>query len=375
MPGFKLPPKAERGGPVRKWADPMAASKDRGKWLASAKPAPALEGLDWASMDALCSSESGSGGVLFARLQSGTVVLKGCSTVAQEYVAAELGRELHMPVPRATLVSYPSAEWHALQDAATKILKPEDAPVPDGALLLKASKMLNRPHLLVFEYVQARMLLAAAADADGVRSTREALWDDEGTLLRRLGQLMALDVMLNNWDRVPLIWQHAGNLNNLMVRVAADGDAGRAIHGIDQVAAGITDTEKAAEYVAKVRALCVGVRAATATHGGSVGAQGVPGSAHAQRACAALSQVQGVGFDEEAAARLIDAGLDEGLRKVGTLGEAEGGAHAYFERVWQRCDALCAPDADWGDVWKSSLALVSPVLLGDVVDAVRETYS
>ena len=70
-----------------------------------------------ATMDQLCSSSAGSGGVLFARLATGTVVIKGCSTVAQEYVAATVGQALEMPVPGVRLISWPSREYNELQEA------------------------------------------------------------------------------------------------------------------------------------------------------------------------------------------------------------------------------------------------------------------
>lgn len=41
----------------------------------------------------------------------------------------------------------------------------------------------------------------------------EALNSDH---LRKIGAILALDVLVNNVDRLPLIWDHQGNPGNLM---------------------------------------------------------------------------------------------------------------------------------------------------------------
>lgn len=35
--------------------------------------------------------------------------------------------------------------------------------------------------------------------------------------LTQLGRLIALDVVLNNWDRVPVLWENDGNWENIIV--------------------------------------------------------------------------------------------------------------------------------------------------------------
>lgn len=44
---------------------------------------------------------------------------------------------------------------------------------------------------------------------------------------------MCADMLVNNFDRTPAIWDHEGNANNLLVDVRADGSV--AVWGIDQV--------------------------------------------------------------------------------------------------------------------------------------------
>merc|ERR1712190_15834 len=58
----------------------------------------------------------------------------------------------------------------------------------------------------------------------------EVLTAPSPELMRKLGKLCALDVLINNLDRVPLpCWQNEGNLGNVMVV-----NSGKSIMGIDQ---------------------------------------------------------------------------------------------------------------------------------------------
>ena len=101
-----------RAGAVRKWADPMASAGggstgDEGDdWLGGATPAPDLFAIRWSTLDKVATSDSGSAGVIFCRCASGTFVVKGCATVAQEMFSAQLARVLGVAAPRARLVSW-----------------------------------------------------------------------------------------------------------------------------------------------------------------------------------------------------------------------------------------------------------------------------
>jgi hypothetical protein len=43
--------------------------------------------------------------------------------------------------------------------------------------------------------------------------------------LTQMGRIIALDVLLNNWDRLPVIWDNEGNWGNLIV----SHDSGRCV--------------------------------------------------------------------------------------------------------------------------------------------------
>jgi len=74
--------------------------------------------------------------------------------------------------------------------------------------------------------------------------------------LTEMGKLLALDVLINNWDRFPFIWQHEGNIGNLLF-LTTNTDS--PVVGIDQCVTSIIPFLGAEilykEYMTKVRTL------------------------------------------------------------------------------------------------------------------------
>ena len=50
----------------------------------------------------------------------------------------------------------------------------------------------------------------------------DVLATDKGWLLEELGRLMSVDVVLNNWGRLPLIWDFDGSIKDDLYVVGAD---------------------------------------------------------------------------------------------------------------------------------------------------------
>lgn len=75
-------------------------------------------------------------------------------------------------------------------------------------------------------------------------------------LLQQLGRLVAVDMLVNNYDRTPAVWDHEGNANNILVDSSADGNL--TVYGIDQSTTKIVDevheSTRIPEYLRKVQA-------------------------------------------------------------------------------------------------------------------------
>eukprot|EP01043_Picozoa_sp_COSAG02_P037469 COSAG02_NODE_2814_length_7971_cov_4.403455_3_plen_260_part_00 len=175
----------------------VGGSGEDDSWLATATPATDLCGIRWSTLDKVATSDSGSAGVIFCRCSSGTFVIKGCATVAQEMFSAQLARVLGVRAPRARLVSWPGNEWQMLQKHVKRHLLRRGLNDPSAATVRrKVEKELDRPHILIFELVPG-----VGLDSMLPQDLAEKLKGSGG--IRAIGAVCALDVLLNNADRLP----------------------------------------------------------------------------------------------------------------------------------------------------------------------------
>lgn len=75
-------------------------------------------------------------------------------------------------------------------------------------------------HVLLKEYLPGTNL-------DSLGATRAAEVFSNATRLREVGRILALDVLCNNGDRFPLIWDNRGNPGNVMI--SKDGEVAASI--------------------------------------------------------------------------------------------------------------------------------------------------
>jgi hypothetical protein len=72
-------------------------------------------------------------------------------------------------------------------------------------------------------------------------------------LFRSMGEVIACDMLVNNFDRVPLLWTNAGNANNLMCQFK-DAAKARCV-SIDTTSIAITAPEGVDNYLTKLSAV------------------------------------------------------------------------------------------------------------------------
>jgi predicted protein tyrosine phosphatase len=393
---------------AKQWADPMAATASRDSdsraWLRDATPAASLFRLPWHRIDRVCTSSAGSAGVVFCRCAGkggGSFVVKGCGTVAQEMYAAQLARVLGVPAPRTRVLSWPGRPWQLLQEHIKRHLRQQQGLEHTQRKVLKE---LDRPHILVMD------LLVGAVGLDELSPPELGRARANGAapiILRGVGAICALDVLLNNSDRLPLLWDNAGNPANLMLDkggimsssssaaaertppAAADHAGGgegagslpmsqqrQWVVAIDSAAFSISDAEARAAYLTEVRQLCQELAQPEALvpppdaggwDGGRVG-----------RMCRRLRDGTGVdllggvdgGSTVAAAAAAAAAAVCEGLRT--TLSAAavlsrHSSGRAGMRALWSTVDELGREEGEpWGDVWAGSMALISTDLVLDV---------
>ena len=73
-------------------------------------------------------------------------------------------------------------------------------------------KKFNRANLLIIEYVSGVDLLHLSPKrAIGIFKTKEGKEN-----LKNIGKLIVLDFLVNNLDRIPVVWFNVGNFRNVM---------------------------------------------------------------------------------------------------------------------------------------------------------------
>lgn len=108
----------------------------------------------WSQSSGLDLSQGGSGGVVFVHgLQPAkSAVLKGSGEPAREVFATRLLRLLNIPTPQVRVICYSSLEWARVKETIARL--------GSGEARVQAEKSLNRPQLLLFEFVRGSSLLS-----------------------------------------------------------------------------------------------------------------------------------------------------------------------------------------------------------------------
>lgn len=206
--------------------------------------------LDWDKACGYHRSADGAAGVFFVTIEGRVVVVKGTMTLAQEVFTAALAEKLGIRVPKVRIVKHYEEEMASLKRNLTRL-----AEMIGPADLVKVERELDRPFVMLMEYTGGKDLETLAPGWAGalLRCKGEAM---ECSRLRALGHLGALDMLTNNWDRMPFVWDNAGNWKNIVLH---RGEHTWEIIGIDQgftaivVAEGMEKyTERIEKYITKL---------------------------------------------------------------------------------------------------------------------------
>ena len=179
----------------------------------------------WAATG-LSGSKAGLGGVLFLRFPffGHTVVLKQIPDDAEaimSHLACSICAQAGVVAPRVEILSLNSGRGRALVRKVKAL-----APSPTKRIAGQIKSILEKSDkVLLMEFVRGGPLMPtddAAACAERLRST---------SMVEQMGRLMAVDIVINNWDRLPLdldVWapdpsapfaaEHQGNPDNVHVR-------------------------------------------------------------------------------------------------------------------------------------------------------------
>jgi hypothetical protein len=175
----------------------------------------------------------GSGGVTLLQLPEGVVCLKPQgSGAAGEMFAGRLAGFLGTRAAALRVVKYVDPEFGQIREAL------RNAP----AALEEHRSVARRHHgksefIGLLEFVKGVSVQGLEAHAylkSLAPAALRGVWN-------QVGHLVALDGLINNFDRVPLLWDNDGNTANLLLQLDDNDEARVSVIGIDQAVTAIID--------------------------------------------------------------------------------------------------------------------------------------
>jgi hypothetical protein len=312
-------------------------------------------------------SDSGSSSVFFASTSDGsTVVLKGSSHIVQELFANRVFEALQVPyvtVPATRVVEYTKREWQTAK-ATTK--QQCQCATTRRAL----HQALDRAFFVVMQFVPGHSLCDLPIDVAKrimLPSTtppstppcceppQQATREHPVSCMQAIGSIVAIDVLLNNWDRLPIgnIWQNDGNAGNIMFdRTSLNAVA------IDQTFTTINRSkypQRFEQYLQNARALAHACAGSLTASGNEID--------HGAQWLALKRLIEScVAFELDAdCIHDIKYGFLLALHRMATVGRA-GIAQIHHTLAHHTIST------DWSDVWASGVAAIDL----EFIDAVLE---
>eukprot|EP00055_Hartaetosiga_balthica_P012604 m.61772 g.61772 ORF g.61772 m.61772 type:complete len:329 (-) comp8005_c1_seq1:320-1306(-) len=179
----------------------------------------------------------GSTGVFLANTGEGWVVFKQVGTRSGgEILASYLGTELGVRCP-----DYRIHEGDN-QSELVMALKFAKAATEQERVILRNARIQA---VIAMSFIEGFTLPAC-----GMKVLKES---SAPTLFRQFGEMSVLDLITNNFDRIPFVWSNQGNLENLMIRGnVMEDDGNLSAVSIDQGTTCITHEKGEAEYREKI---------------------------------------------------------------------------------------------------------------------------
>jgi len=190
-----------------------------------------LNAIDWSpnAIKGIERSDNGSEGLFFVQTTSGALVVKRSKAIGSELFCTCLALKLGIQSPLMRIV-------HTTDEYGIRMLMTLVGKDPMGRV---RATLYEQNFLILMQYQRGRNLSALRSDSARVLTA---------PTLQQIGAILALDVLINNCDRLPLIWTHQGNAGNLMF-----DDDNNAV-SIDGQIVGLSDAD-AIEYRSRIARL------------------------------------------------------------------------------------------------------------------------
>jgi len=309
-----------------------------------------IDSFDWKKGHRIHRSSDGS--VFFVSNESGsTVVLKGSSQIVQELFANRFfERFSSVRVPRSRIIEYTNDEWSLIKTHLPHLTH------GNQGVELALKKSLDRAFFMVMELVVGRSMIDLTHDMAcsifGTSSGEQQQQQQQQATatLTSLGHMIAADIALNNWDRLPMpVWDNEGNAQNLMFTVP-DGH----LVAIDQAHTTINSATfgvRYERYMTRAKNFAASCARLDAT------------DADDEPAWAALRMMLGATVGvvlDRAAINAVKRGFNEALGRLALV--------TLDDLTALKNEVRSTVSVDWADVWRSGVAAIDE---GFILSAIR----
>jgi ankyrin repeat protein len=173
----------------------------------------------WHTLDKLSATPTQSQNAVFVHTAAGTYLVKSDTSTLQELFAGQLARALGIRAPQMRILTFLDKEWMFLMSAMAAFA----GSVKQNEMVTATVTHRLGQVVLLMEFIPGVRMLTG----ENAAPATEVLGDTQN--LRHLGKIIAFDMLINNTDRFPVVWDNEGNLGNLLF------DESGAIVAIDQM--------------------------------------------------------------------------------------------------------------------------------------------
>lgn len=211
--------------------------------------------IDWEKAKGFRMLDGGSGGALLIDLDGvESVVLKPqMQTAVNEFLTQHIANCVGVRVAQLKPVRDGTPEHKAIEETGIRLVRWGEDDLayrifgkrknPSNGEIRGRSRQVHG----VLEYVSGRAMMGVEA--------QQLMTSPPAAVYHDLGRICALDVLLNNLDRVPLpVWSNEGNMGNVMI-----AEGGTRTIGIDQQVNIIKSGAYRGQYHEKVKNLIAGL--------------------------------------------------------------------------------------------------------------------
>lgn len=171
-----------------------------------------LKTISWNTLKGVEFSQGGSTSVFFCGFpQNEACIIKGVGNVVEDIFTSQILDLLKVHIHKSRVIQHSQSEFRQIVNSMRGVS------VHDLFIDHHICKELDRPFMLLQEYHPGIYLLQMGKKRAEACFGRDMVFGYRR--LREIGEIIAVDIWMNNSSRVPVIWSTEGNPNNFLISV------------------------------------------------------------------------------------------------------------------------------------------------------------